>query len=205
MVGIIGTSSPWQPVITAHTLTSFWIISRMNCDSCLTTALWRISHSIERTNELPFLTATRPEYKSHIEQLIVLCYSVCCYGNLVFSNLLPSNESFVAICCSGNVICKPLLSNGLLLWLHVTICSWAQTWRWLGRIHFVISRKRAPTGTERWQWETYPGHLLDPRLFERGKWERMKRLRWTPCCSHSSAAFIFLSGVACVTPLVLRT
>jgi hypothetical protein len=30
----------------------------------------------------------------------------------LFSDLLPINDSFVAICCSGNVITEPLLSNG---------------------------------------------------------------------------------------------
>jgi hypothetical protein len=36
----------------------------------------------------------------------------------VFSDLLPSNDSFVAIRCSWNVITQPLFSNGRLLWLH---------------------------------------------------------------------------------------
>jgi hypothetical protein len=36
----------------------------------------------------------------------------------VFSNLLPGNDSFVAIRCNGNVISDPLLSNGRLLLLH---------------------------------------------------------------------------------------
>jgi hypothetical protein len=32
----------------------------------------------------------------------------------VFSNLLPSNDSFAAIRCNGNVISEPLLINGHL-------------------------------------------------------------------------------------------
>jgi hypothetical protein len=36
----------------------------------------------------------------------------------VFSNLLPGNDTFVAIRCSENVISEPLLSNGRPLWLH---------------------------------------------------------------------------------------
>jgi hypothetical protein len=59
-----------------------------------------------------------PNISHRVEQLIVLCYSVCCHGNLVFSNLLPGNDSLVAIHCSRNVISKPLLSNGRALWLH---------------------------------------------------------------------------------------
>jgi hypothetical protein len=39
----------------------------------------------------------------------------------VFSYLLPSNDSFVAIHCSGNVITEPLLSNERPLWLHYSI------------------------------------------------------------------------------------
>jgi hypothetical protein len=36
----------------------------------------------------------------------------------VFSGLLPSNDSFVAIRCSGNVITEPLLTKGRPLLLH---------------------------------------------------------------------------------------
>jgi hypothetical protein len=36
----------------------------------------------------------------------------------VFSDLLPRNNSFVAIPCSGNVITESLLSNGRPLGLH---------------------------------------------------------------------------------------
>jgi hypothetical protein len=36
---------------------------------------------------------------------------VGCHGNLVFGDLLPGNDSFVAICCSENVLSGPLLSN----------------------------------------------------------------------------------------------
>jgi hypothetical protein len=65
-----------------------------------TTSALRISHCLECTNRLPFLSLPRGQNISHhVEQLILLCYSVCCHGNLVFSNLLP-NASFVAICCS---------------------------------------------------------------------------------------------------------
>jgi hypothetical protein len=38
--------------------------------------------------------------------------------HLVFSNLLPGNDSFVVIRCNGNVISDPLLSIGRLLRLH---------------------------------------------------------------------------------------
>jgi hypothetical protein len=36
----------------------------------------------------------------------------------LFGDLLPGNDSFVAIRCSGNVIAEPLVSNGRPLWLH---------------------------------------------------------------------------------------
>jgi hypothetical protein len=36
----------------------------------------------------------------------------------VFSDSLPSNDSFVAVRCSGNVITEALLSNGRPLWLQ---------------------------------------------------------------------------------------
>jgi hypothetical protein len=66
-----------------------------------------ISHCFECTN-----------ISDHVEPLIVLCCSVGCHGNLVFSNLLPGNDSFVAIPCIGNVISEPLLSNVRLSRLH---------------------------------------------------------------------------------------
>jgi hypothetical protein len=34
-----------------------------------------------------------------------------CHGNLVFSNLLPGNDSFAAMRCNGNVTSESLLSN----------------------------------------------------------------------------------------------
>jgi hypothetical protein len=36
----------------------------------------------------------------------------------VSSNLLPGNDSFVAIRSNGNVISGPLLNNGRPLWFH---------------------------------------------------------------------------------------
>jgi hypothetical protein len=82
-------------------------------------SLWRISDwSLTALNariSSPFITATRPELSHQVEQLIVLCYSVGCHGNREFSNLLPGNNSFIAIRCNGNVIPQPLLSSGRLL------------------------------------------------------------------------------------------
>jgi hypothetical protein len=100
-LGLLALRLQLQSIITVHTLNCFW-----------TTCVWwismkeslKISHRIKCTNALPFITSTRPECKSPCRKLILLCYSVCCHRNLVFSNLLPSNVSFVAICCSGNVI-----------------------------------------------------------------------------------------------------
>jgi hypothetical protein len=62
-IGFLCTSLQLQSIITAHTL-NFWILLWMNYDSCLMNALWRISDCTECTNELPFVTAMRPEYKS---------------------------------------------------------------------------------------------------------------------------------------------
>jgi hypothetical protein len=66
----------------------------------------------------------------------------CCHGNLVFSNLLPGNDSFLAIRCSGNVISDPLLSNERLLRFsrHVTSMSAvAKMFPILRRLFFVSS------------------------------------------------------------------
>jgi hypothetical protein len=68
-------------------------------------SLWWISHCPECTNQLPYISVTRPEYHQ-VEQLIDLCYSSC-HGN-----------AFVNILCRGNVITEPLLTNGRLLRLH---------------------------------------------------------------------------------------
>jgi hypothetical protein len=97
MIGFIGTSLQLQSIITAHTFNSFW----MHYDSSLTNAVWRISLTAlnARMNSL-WLVPCGPAI-SH--QLIVLCYSVRCHGNLVFRNFLPGNHSFIAIRCSGNV------------------------------------------------------------------------------------------------------
>jgi hypothetical protein len=64
-------------LITAHTLNPFWILLRMNYNSCLTnlyeeprTALNDVTNLLadlycfECTNRLPFITATRPELRS---------------------------------------------------------------------------------------------------------------------------------------------
>jgi hypothetical protein len=93
-------------------------------DVCLTNLS---EESLKFTNELPFITATRTEYKSPCRTLkcpllfcVIRCSGntsnsspVCCHGNL-----LPGKDSFIAILCSGNVISEPLLSNGHLLRLH---------------------------------------------------------------------------------------
>jgi hypothetical protein len=47
--------------------------------------------SLEFPNELPFITATRLEYKSTCQTVNCLYYSVCCHGNV-----------FVNIGCRGN-------------------------------------------------------------------------------------------------------
>jgi hypothetical protein len=79
-------------------------------------SLWRISHEsrtdlyfLEFTNELPFMTAMRPESKSPCR---TVNFPSAVTGMSLFSCLLPSNDSFFAILCSGNVITEPLLSNG---------------------------------------------------------------------------------------------
>jgi hypothetical protein len=115
MIGFIGTSLQLQSIITAHTLKSFWTTSVWQ-------SLWRIFEEFltalnSRMNS--FLKLPRgPNISHHVEQLIFLCYSVCWHGNLVFSSLLPSNDSFFAIHYSGNVISEPLLSNGRPLWFN---------------------------------------------------------------------------------------
>jgi hypothetical protein len=56
MIGFIGTSLQLQPIMTAHTLNFFW-----------TTSVWLISdwsEYLEFTNQLHFISATRPYYKS---------------------------------------------------------------------------------------------------------------------------------------------
>jgi hypothetical protein len=42
--------------------------------------------------ESPNLSDCHAGERHWVEQLIVLCYSVCCHENLVFSNLLLSND-----------------------------------------------------------------------------------------------------------------
>jgi hypothetical protein len=68
-----------------------------------------LSLFLEFTNPLPFIIARR-----NVEQLIVLCCSVGFHGNIVFSSLLPGNDSFAAIRCNENLISESLLSNGRL-------------------------------------------------------------------------------------------
>jgi hypothetical protein len=113
-------------------------------DVCLTNVVWRIRDCIKCMNELPFITVTWPKYKSPcwaVNCSLLFCV-IHCSGNIsnsssvillsvamkhfMFSNLLPANDSFIAICCSGNVISEPLLSNRCLLQLqhfssHVTM------------------------------------------------------------------------------------
>jgi hypothetical protein len=54
--------------------------------------------SLLRINYDSFITSRRPDEKTLLRRFG--CYCVCCHRNL-FSNLLPSNDLFVAICCSG--------------------------------------------------------------------------------------------------------
>jgi hypothetical protein len=91
MIGFIAASSQLESIITAHTLNSFW-----------TTSVWPISMKnlgliscyFEYTNHLPFLSLPRGPIICHnVEQLVVLCCSVCCHGSLVFSNSLPGNDA----------------------------------------------------------------------------------------------------------------
>jgi hypothetical protein len=65
---------------STHTLNSFW----MNYDS--------------------FITSRRPQYKSPCQTVSLLFCSLS--RQSVFSDLLPSNNSFVVIRCSGN-LCLP--------------------------------------------------------------------------------------------------
>jgi hypothetical protein len=84
------------------------------------------------TNEFPFITDTRPEY--HIEQLTVLCYSVCFYGN-VFVNircletgvcvLLPSKLSSTSAVIPTFRPCLP--SRCLGMDYSVTMCTMCLT------------------------------------------------------------------------------
>jgi hypothetical protein len=57
-----------------------------------------------------FITSSHPEYKSPCRT--VNCLSIVT-GMSLFSELLPSNDSFVAIRYSGSAISESLLSNGL--------------------------------------------------------------------------------------------
>jgi hypothetical protein len=82
-------------------------------DVCLTNLSDWFLLSNSRINSLLYLPRG-PDRRHHVEQLILLCCPVSCHGNLVFSNFLPGNDSFVAIRCNENVISEPLLSNGLL-------------------------------------------------------------------------------------------
>jgi hypothetical protein len=73
---------------------------------------------IECTNELPFITARRPEYKSPCRTFnctLLLCWLSWKSRAWQFA---PGDDSFVAIRCSGNVISEPLLSNRRLIRLH---------------------------------------------------------------------------------------
>jgi hypothetical protein len=110
MIDFIDTSLQLQSIITAHTLNSLW-----------TTSVWRISLKIlgltwtsttlEFTDELPFITATRPGQKSPCRTVNSLCYPVGCHGNLVFRNLLPGNDSFAAIRCNIIVAAETWLAS----------------------------------------------------------------------------------------------
>jgi hypothetical protein len=62
------------------------------------------------------LQLRRPEYKSPCRTINYP--PVMLSRESVFTDLLHSNDSFVATRCSGNVITDPLLSNGLPLWFH---------------------------------------------------------------------------------------
>jgi hypothetical protein len=84
---------------TAHTLNSFW----MNYDS--------------------FITFRLPQYKSPCRTVPLL---FCCHGNM-FSDLLPSDDSFVVIRCSGNVFTEALPRKSsysiTTVWLNQNTCQ----------------------------------------------------------------------------------
>jgi hypothetical protein len=121
----IGTSLQLLPIITAHSqwfpktcsvpCWTTWVFSTVtNAESLLTpwTAFWLLL----RMNHDSFITSRGPEYKSPCRPVPLL---FCSFSReSVFSDLPPTNDSFVAIRCSGNVITEPLLSNGHPLWLH---------------------------------------------------------------------------------------
>jgi hypothetical protein len=153
--------------ITAYRVNSFW-----------TTSVWRISvkylglisHCFECTINSLFYKCHAARICHHVEQLLVLCYSVCCHGNLVFSNLLPGNDSFVAIRRSGNVVTEPLLGNGRPLPLD---CSGFQQ-----SCHNMYSyRETEQTKQRSWHWTNIwpwvPG----------GPGARIERAGWLPAVS----------------------
>jgi hypothetical protein len=129
MIGFIVTSLQLQSGMTAHnqwlsTTRSipYWtksvFSSTATTDERRTTA--HTLNSLERrsrfTNELSFITSRRPEYKAPCRTVPLLFCPLS--RESVFSDLLRSNDSFVAIRCSRNVITEPMLSNGRPFWLH---------------------------------------------------------------------------------------
>jgi hypothetical protein len=80
----------------------------------------------------------------HVEQLIVLSYSVGCHGNLVFSNLLPSKDSFVTIRCSGNVILSHCSAMNVCSSSIIRTCSHHVT-------VFTMANKRVTWVSIKWQ------------------------------------------------------
>jgi hypothetical protein len=139
MTGFTGTFLQLQSMITAHILNSFW-----------TTSVWRTSM---KTFSLPWMHKWTPSYNCqaalichHVQQLIVLCYSVFVMGILCLATYyLATTRSLQFVvagtwfpsCCSamdvrsGSAIpdfrqCLPVLSNGLFR--HYTICGPYDRW-----------------------------------------------------------------------------
>jgi hypothetical protein len=109
MIGLIGTSLQLQSDY-----------NRSRIEVFLMTSVWRISHQFQTDLSASFPRG--PHRRHHVEQF--LCRPVGCHGDLVYSNLLPGNDSFAVICCNGNMISEPLLSDGrvaLVFSHHVTI------------------------------------------------------------------------------------
>jgi hypothetical protein len=91
MIGFIGTSLQLQSIITAHTLNCFWP-TNLYAVSRTTLELISLSWIHELT---PILYLPRgPNISHHVEQLIVLCNSICCHG----MSLLIFEASETGIC-----------------------------------------------------------------------------------------------------------
>jgi hypothetical protein len=112
MIGFIGTSLQLQPIITAHTLNSFW----MPYDSCLTNLY---EESLEFMNEIPFITAREPNRDHRLQGLYYSSW-IRCLGNV--HELLPSKMSDSTIPAFRRYLPSRSLTNGvsfLLSWKRV--------------------------------------------------------------------------------------